>query len=153
REHFIPLRKNELIELLLAEPDLSAQDREDLRQFCPLVVATYHFEYHKALERLKDAYAPFDPDADTKSVRTVAEARRRQHLDTFFKEFRWLMERANFEELGPEAIQAALAEASDEGVNMNVDLRVFERYELFARGDVVETHVRRRWWKLWRKEE
>jgi hypothetical protein len=71
REHFIPLRKNELIELLLAEPDLSAQDREDLRQFCTLVVATYHFEYHKALERLKDAYAPFDPDADTRGGRAA----------------------------------------------------------------------------------
>jgi hypothetical protein len=153
REHFIPLRKNELIALLLAEPDLAPQDREDLKQFCTLVIATYHFEYHKALERLKDAYAPFDPDADTRAVGKVAEPERRQHLDEFFKEFRWLMERANFEELGPDAVRAALAEASDRGFHMDVDLRVFERHEMFARGDVVETRVRRRWWRLWRREE
>jgi hypothetical protein len=153
REHFIPLRKHELIDLLLAEPELSPGDREGLRYFGTLVVATYHFEYHKALERLKDAYAPFDPDADTHAVHQTAEPQRRQLLEEFFKEFAWLMERANFKRLGPEAIEAALTEASDEGINMNVDLRVFERHELFARGDVVETRVRRRWWRLWRKQE
>jgi hypothetical protein len=36
---------------------------------------------------------------------------------------------------------------------MDVDLRVFERSEMFARGDMVETRVRRRWWRLWRREE
>jgi hypothetical protein len=153
REHYIPLRKHELIALLGEEPDLSARERADLEQFCTLVIATYHFEYHKALERLKDAYAPFDPDADTRTVHQSDEAERRKLLDDFFQEFGWLMERANFLKLGPEAVEAALAEASDEGINMNVDLRVFDRWVLYARGDVVETRVRRRWWRLWRKEE
>ena len=53
REHFIPLRKSDLIELLLRQPDLPADQRENFAQFCKLVVATYHFEYHKELEELK----------------------------------------------------------------------------------------------------
>src|SRR5207237_56199 len=67
REHFIPLRKSELVDLLCSDADLSAEERDLFRQFCRLVAATFHFEYHQRLEELKDAYAPFDPDADTRS--------------------------------------------------------------------------------------
>src|SRR5262245_48404804 len=108
REHFIPLRKNDLIELLAEQPGMTAKDREDFDHFCTLVIDTYHFEYHKALERLKDAYAPFDPDADTKLLAQPSEAQRIEREDAVFKELTWLMERANFERKGEEDIQAAL---------------------------------------------
>jgi hypothetical protein len=32
------------------------------RQFCRLVEAIFHFEFHSRLERIKALYAPFDPD-------------------------------------------------------------------------------------------
>ncbi len=71
REHFIPLRKNDLMDLLLRDKQLPAQEREPFRQFCRLVSATFHFEYLTKLEELKDAYAPFDPDADTKPCKPL----------------------------------------------------------------------------------
>src|SRR5438067_1646278 len=37
REHFIPLRRTELVELLGADPELPAGDRDLFRQFCRLV--------------------------------------------------------------------------------------------------------------------
>src|ERR1700676_1464478 len=69
REHFIPLRKNDLMQLLLHDKQLPPGQREPFRQFCRLISATIHFEYLAKLEDLKDAYAPFDPDADTKPDR------------------------------------------------------------------------------------
>ena len=68
REHFIPIRSRELVDLLCADKDLKPQDRDLFRQFCRLVMATLHFEYDQRLEELKDAYAPFDPDRDCKSL-------------------------------------------------------------------------------------
>jgi hypothetical protein len=153
REHFIPLRKNDLIQLLAEQPGMTAKDRDDFDHFCTLVVATYHFEYHKALERLKDAYAPFDPDADTKLLVAPTEAQRIEREAAVFTELTWLMERANFQRKGKEDIDAALSGASEGGINMDVDLGVFERYEIFARGETKEVRRSRKWWRLWKLEE
>ncbi len=76
REHYIPLRRRDLIELLCRDKGLLAPDREQLRQFCRLVTAWYHFQYHAELETLKDQYAPFDPDSETKPVQQLSPEER-----------------------------------------------------------------------------
>src|SRR5439155_6695808 len=60
---------------------------------------------------------------------------------------------ANFKHLSREDIRAALEGASDWGIDMDVYFDVFERLEVFARGDVVGRRTRRRWQNLWRLEE
>jgi hypothetical protein len=57
REHYIPLRKSDLTQLLCSDKDLPFQEREPFRQFCKLVSSVFHFEYLQQLEDLKDAYA------------------------------------------------------------------------------------------------
>src|SRR5262249_17479504 len=151
--HFIPLREKELVDLLCSDVDLRAADRDIFRQFCRLVSATFHYEYHQRLEELKDAYAPFDPDADTRSLKQLPADQRQQQLNALFKEFTWLMERANFKHLGREEIQAAMAGSSDWGISMDVDFHVFDRLEVFARGDTMGKRARRRMRNLWRMEE
>jgi hypothetical protein len=153
REHFIPLRKNELIDLLCSDADFPRDVKDPFRQFCRLVTATFHFEYQQRLEELKDAYAPFDPDADTKSLKSPSPEIRQKQLEDLFAEFAWLMERANFKHLGQEEINAALEGASDWGINMDVDFNVFERLEIFARGDILGKRTRRRLQNLWQLEE
>src|SRR4051812_10020757 len=96
REHFIPLRKNDLAALLLRDKQLPVQQREAFRQFFALVSATFHFEYLAKLEELKDAYAPFDPDADTKAAKPLDPDERKTREDKVFAAFASLMERANF---------------------------------------------------------
>jgi hypothetical protein len=153
REHFIPLRKSDLIELLVSQPDFPAERREDFRQFCRLVIATYHFEYHKTLEELKNAYAPFDPDADTRLLEAPTARQRQEREEAVFKDLAWLMERANFQRVGEEELLKALEGTSEGGVNMDIDLTVFERYEIYMRGDITQTRHVRRWWRLWRREK
>ena len=108
REHFIPLRKSDLTELLVHDKRLPAQQREPFRQFCRLVSATFHFEYLAKLEELKDAYAPFDPDADTKACKPLQAEECKQREDKVFASFAALMERANFKQLKREEIEQAL---------------------------------------------
>src|SRR5262245_55108462 len=96
REHFIPLRRSDLVGLLLADKDFPREDREPFCQFCRLVTATYHFQYHQRLEEMKDAYAPFDPDSETKALVKLSPEEKQRRLDELFQEFTWLMERANF---------------------------------------------------------
>jgi hypothetical protein len=153
RENFIPLRKSELIDLLRRDKNLSSGERESFRQFCVLVSAVFHFEYLKQLEELKDAYAPFDPDADTKSLFPISEEERRKDEEHLFERFAALMERANFKRLSREEMQQALQDvATVAGVHTHVDLSLFEHLDIFVRGDVVRTMHRRSWRKLGRKE-
>ena len=66
-EQFIPIRSHDLIDLLCSDRELKPQDGEQFRRFCQMVTATLHYEYERRLEQLKDAYAPFDPDRDTRA--------------------------------------------------------------------------------------
>jgi hypothetical protein len=154
REHFIPLRKSDLVGLLCRDKELPYQEREPFKQFCLLVSSVFHFEYLKQLEELKDAYAPFDPDADTRALHPLSPEERQKCQDGLFDKFTALMERANFKHLTPAEVQQAMnALSSDIGLNTDVDLGVFERLEVFTRGEVMGKRHKRSWWRLGRKEE
>src|SRR5579871_791130 len=96
REHFIPWRKAELVDRLCAQPGLTSAERSGFRQLCELLDATLHFEYLEHFEKLKTAYAPFDPDADTLRLTSLTAGQRHEQLDLLFDRFDWLLERANF---------------------------------------------------------
>ncbi len=79
---------------------------------------------------------------------------RQEKLDRTFDSFVRLMERANFKRMTWKDVEAAMAGgASDWGINMEVDRNLFERLEIFQRGDVIGTRTRRRMSGLWRLEE
>ncbi len=152
-EHFIPIRRGELVDLLCADETLKPADREPFAQFCRLVMASLHFEYNQRLEQLKDAYAPFDPDHDTRTCVSIDADERQRRLNNLFRDFGWLMERANFKHLSCDDLEPALHSASDWGINMDVDFGAFERIALFARGDTIEQRTRRRLRLLYRTEQ
>ena len=93
-EHFIPLRRSELIDLLCTQAELSAEDAEQFRRFCRLISAVYHFEYNRRLEELKDDYAPFDPDRDTRVLAHMSADEQQHRLNELFSDFGWLQEDA-----------------------------------------------------------
>jgi hypothetical protein len=154
REHFIPLRKHDLMQLLLRDKQLPPPQREPFRQFGQLVSAAIHFEYLAKLEELKDAYAPFDPDADTKPCEPLLSEERKEREDKVFAAFASLMHSADFKPLNQEEIQRAVQQTPDDwGLNMDLDLNVFERLEVYERGEVVGVQARRSWRRLWRLEK
>jgi hypothetical protein len=137
REHYIPLRKSDLVDRLAADSTLELDERAGLLQFCKLLEATIHHQYHDRLESLKQAYAPFDPDADARPLAELDEVERTALARKLFVQFSELLERANFRRLSREDLEAALNAASDWSVNVQVDLSIFEQLEVFVRGDVV----------------
>jgi hypothetical protein len=153
REHFIPLRRADLVDMLCADPDLKADDGELFRQFCRLIAGLRHLEYNQTLERLKEAYAPFDPDSDCMSPYRCGSEERQQKMGELFSEFGWLLERANFKHLTQEEIAPALGHSSHWGLVVDVDFHMFERLAVFARGDSVQQRSLRRASGLYRKEE
>jgi len=152
REHYIPLRKSDLVTLLCKDPKLDYRERDAFRQFCRLVGSIWHFEYLETLEKLKDSYAPFDPDSQCKPLKEMSPDEQPARIEKLFDGFVGLMERANFKRMSKKDIDDAVeGGASDWGINMEVDFDVFERIELFSRGEGIVSRTKRHPLLFWRK--
>lgn len=153
KEEFIPLRKPDLLAMLVSELGEERASEDSFRELCRIIEATLHFEYHTVLENLKDLYAPFDPDRDTDASTDAprSEDQFNEQADQLFNKFSWLMERANFRRLSRSDIEQVLGVASEWGVNVDFDFDVLDRLEVFARGSVTTARGVRRW-KNFRRE-
>jgi hypothetical protein len=149
REHYIPLRLAELVDVLCTDVTLDPTERDAMRRWCTLLSATLHFRYHQYREKLKNAYAPFDPDSATTALSTPAEEARGPLLEDLFVRIDRILGRANFLPLDEAAIAAASDIHSDDGVDLEVDFSAFEKFRVYSRGQDVETRSVRRWWRPW----
>lgn len=154
REHYIPLRKAELIDLLCADADrpLAANEQADFRRLCRHLGEYYHLLYFGLHEHLKESYAPFDPDVDTRTLRTCPESERERRLDELFADIDRLLVRANYRKLTQEDLLKATEAVSAWGVNLDVDLSVFGRLALYYRGDTTGVRTHRRLRNYYRQE-
>ncbi|MCS7166082.1 MAG: DUF3754 domain-containing protein [Gemmatales bacterium] len=141
-EHVISLRKSELVRLLLRFPGCHSPDEEKhFRQFCRLVEAIFHYEFHSRLERIKELYAPFDPDCayeyPLSQVATLAPGRlseQSRQVELLLEEIRYLLQRANFVRLDRRVLEEAMQRTGRWGINFVVEFRLFEELEIYARG-------------------
>ena len=149
----MPIRTTDLVELLCNRAEMTAANRDAFLNLARLLAATFHFQFHHELQDLKNAYAPFDPDSDTVGASSASEVARETQLNALFDRFGWLVERANFRRLSEQDLNAALANRSDWGLDLEVDFELFKRLELYARGDTTGTRSRRNWRNWFRWEE
>jgi hypothetical protein len=137
REHYIPVRKADLVKLLADDSSLSAEERQQFLELCTLVGSTIHFQYHEKLEELKDSYFSLDPDVDERTREASHAEHEDRQASVVFEQFGGLMQRANFRKLSQDEILASLSAASHWGLNLQLDFSIFDRLEVYARGDVV----------------
>jgi len=155
REHFLPVRKSELVELLCRSKPLgdagllTAVEQDKFRRFCTIFGAYVHHQFHDRLEKLKDAYAPFDPDRDTKQLAKLDDSERGGRMKSLFDDFDELLSKANFRKLTRDQIEAASQAVSNWGINLDVDFDCFERMEIYVRGEMNGTRPLRVWYKPW----
>ncbi|MFL5329657.1 MAG: DUF3754 domain-containing protein [Gemmataceae bacterium] len=143
REHFIPLRRHELVRLLCDQ--LSPAESAEFRKFCGKLCDRVHLEFYRLLERLKEDYAPFDPDADTHALNAVEGAERTDKAERLFVDADRLLTRANYVQLSREQVLAAQQGASSWGLDMSIELDAFSRFALYTRGKVTGERVLRSW--------
>ena len=163
REHFIPLRPAELVQKLADDPAVTIFEREQFRQLCQLIEATIHHEYRTRLEALKAAYAPFDPDADPRNATIGGRSRNATEGVAYsaegaacsarklFEQFDALLMRANYRRLSREELERAVREPNHTGLHLHLNLGIFERLEIYVRGDCMATKTSRSWRSLWRE--
>ena len=146
REHFIPIRKTDLAQRLETDLQENGIQHDQFHQLCRMLEARIHFDYHGHLEKLKDAYSVFDPDADTIRIRAGEDGENLQLAETLFDDIESLLERANYQKLSRSDLDEALAQAGNLGFLLVIDFDLFQRLEIYARGLAEKTYIRRHWY-------
>lgn len=159
REHFIPLRVSDLIDTLCRGTGpaygqkLPPVDVVRFRRFAKAAQRHVHALYLDQLLRVKDAYAPFNPDADTRRVYEPTDIERAVSLGELFDAISHLLAKANFVRLSREELIAVMENASDWGVDMDVCWDAFDHLDVYVRDKGFGKRTRRPWYKLFRREE
>lgn len=107
----------------------------DFRQFCHLLESVFHFEFHQRLERLKNLYAPVDPDSDT----LMPDLPRSEEKTSLTDELRQLLDLANYEQLETRDIEEAFEASSLFQVKLKIELDDYREVLLFVRGESEKT--------------
>lgn len=128
RDHSLPIARSALVRRLLEQPAFASW-RTGLERVAGALTDLLHVEYHRQAERLKDLYAPLDPNAVKPGVPvTPAQA------DAFSTELRKLLERANYQTISAAELDLALKAESVFQVKLHTRLTDFAELTLFARG-------------------
>ena len=152
-ERFIPIAVEDLVDVLVASEQMQGQESRTFARVCEMFVAVYHARYHRNLLKLKRAYHLFSPDRDTVVVEAGSDLDREKLLQQVKKELNYILERANFEKLTIDEINAALNQKSPYGVEVEVDLDEFEEIALYYRGQGIRTVERRTWQSAFLRKE
>ena len=135
RERALPIRPGDLTRLLMAQPDLTDDEREKLGKLGPLLGAVFHSEFFGRLRELKDLYSPLDPDSDyIKPPRNSAGSGTDDSDEAFLKALGGTLERANYRELDVKVIEQAVQAPNEMGLTYVPDFSQFEHLRIYARG-------------------
>lgn len=129
--------------MCLRDGEVKTQD-DAFRQFANMLAQIFHFEFHRVIEALKDAYAEHDPDMDTRQLDLI-----QQNAPTPFMDLLdGLLEKANYERIGEAELNQALNESSLFKIRLHVDFSDFAEVSLFARGQSQRSEMLPSWFGL-----
>jgi hypothetical protein len=149
RYRFIPLRKADLIDGLMAEGHLDDAGQAGLRQFARQLGAIFHYQYFEQLDLLREAYFHFDPEVDPQIClpATDLEAAYRRLSEEFVR----ILTEANFIEIAHEEITRAFGEHALVRVKIKAPVGDYRDVRMFRRGSHRKTIEVPMWWGLRRR--
>ena len=144
-DHFIPVRKTDVLAALLAHGALGEADREPFRRLCRLLAAVCHYDYLDQIEKLRDAYFYFNPELTPPE--SFDATRERAYLELLAAMDKALTD-ANFVEVSHAEVERAHRERPTLRVSIKVPLEDYRDVRFFRRGQHQETLMVRKGWKL-----
>ncbi len=136
RQHFIPFRKKDVVKMCLQDERLAGQEQQ-FWHFHRLLERIFNLEFHGNIEALKHAYAPIDPDCDTRVLDTDNTVEQGEFVGLL----KSLLSKANYRAVTDKDLQQALAESSLFKIRLSVDMSDFSEVLFFCRGESVRTET------------
>lgn len=149
-ERFIPLRRSAVVALCHDRilTHRGATEAAQFQQAAELIQALYHHDFHARLERMKELYAPFNPDLDKRLVGALDDEERTRRHAALTEELQAVVEAANFERITKADLQAALTEESLFRIRLDVDFEDFSHVVFYRRGESTRTESLPTWFGL-----
>jgi hypothetical protein len=135
RNRYIPFKKADIVEMCINDARLSPGAEESFRGFCRILESLFHFEFYWQLEELKGYYAPFNPDADTRTIRIYTTEERQELQGKLVESLGSILNAANFEKVTGADLREALREESLFEVRLEVDFQDFDELIFYRRGE------------------
>lgn len=146
---FIPFRRTDILRMCIEEARLEAGPQEQFLRAAASIEKHFQHEFYVLKQQLKDAYAPLDPDADT---RTAAGLEDGQDKGVgLVSTIEQIFTRANYVKITKQDLQRAFHSASLFHVRLYVDINDFEEVLLYYRGAEQREEEMRSWFGLRRK--
>ncbi len=152
-ERFIPLTTLALVDRLAVPEAWPNSDHSEARRFFRYLDFWRRQQHNRRLMTLLRAYEPFDPDSDLLITREYSAAEKRRLQKRTVRDVRQILEQANYVAVDPKSIEVILTKESHYGLDLQVDLGVFEECLLFYRGASKKRDTRTNYRKFMRKEE
>ncbi len=143
---FIPFRKTDILTMCLSQGSLALDKKSEFEQFYQLMQSILHFEFHSELNKLKDNYAPFDPDADTQSINTHCAT-----TNNLIELLENILNKANYEKIAQSELERALTEESLFKIRLQVDFNDYSEVLLYCRGEQTRTETIHRFFGYFNK--
>jgi len=134
RLRFIPFRRSDLLRMLREEPAVEPGVPARFEALASVVKDHFATEFHGLRQAIKDSYAPFDPDADTRGLVAAQDTTRPGAASDLGERLASLLERANYERLTENDLKRAFRSASLFRIRLRVDLNAFSEVLLYCRG-------------------
>ncbi len=130
---YIPFRKRDIVEMILKEGGFhSDQERSDFERVCEITESIFHYEFHRLLEKLKNAYYPINPDLNKSNSATDETIdRANQELITTMQQ---VLNDANYDKIPQEEIEQAFQDSALIGFSVKIDFDSYEFIEIYGRG-------------------
>ncbi|GIW82773.1 MAG: hypothetical protein KatS3mg105_4580 [Gemmatales bacterium] len=118
RENYIPVSKHRLTRKLIEQLPDESSSRQWFGDFCRLIEAIYHFEYHRTSEELKEDFHLFNSEMGQRELDQAAPEQVAKSESRFLSHFIDMMRKANFQPLTQADVD--MAEAEDYLFNLPV---------------------------------
>ena len=139
--HFIPFRKADVVEMCIRDGALKEAEQKDFREFCRILEAYFHYEYHARLEKLKNCYAPLNPDVDTRGEQQPTGKELIHCEEGFIDMLTEVLTGANYVRMSRSEIEESLDGYTRFKIRLRVDLEDFDKCLVFVRGRKVKSET------------
>lgn len=153
RERFIPLTTLAIVDRLTVPQAWPNGDAEQARRFFRYLDFWRRQQHNRRLMSLLRAYEPFNPDSDLLITREYSKDEKKVLQKRTVGEIARILERANYVRIDPRSVELILTKESHYGLDLHVDLSVFEECLLYYRGSSTKRDQRTNYRKFMRKEE
>ncbi len=153
KERFIPVTRFALLDRLTAPTAWPAGQGKEARRFFRYLDHWRRQQYSAQLNELEETYEPFSPDSDLLMTRAFTPDERAVMQARVIEGMTRILNQANYVRIDHNDVEQILTRESAYGLDLQVDLDVFEEVLLFYRGASSKRDNRRRWQKFYLREQ